>query len=144
MGYRKGIPRITVGRYAGTPINQLPNSYLRWMISQDFPKEWLDIARKKLSESPYSDEYLNVTRHAYDQFSLRFLSMWQTDGQEMGIGTFIVKRAEEAWKAGEDVSKHRHQDDGIVKLWRGVKWVFRVSPMFPDYKELITCMPEQD
>lgn len=114
------------------------------MISQDFPKEWLDIARKKLSESPYSDEYLNVTRHAYDQFSLRFLSMWQTDGQEMGIGTFIVKRAEEAWKAGEDVSKHRHQDDGIVKLWRGVKWVFRVSPMFPDYKELITCMPEQD
>ena len=132
---------MTVGRYAGTPIDQLPNSYLRWMITQDFPKEWLDVAHRKLKDSPYSNEYLSISRHAYDQFSLRFLAVWANEGQEMGIGTFLVKRAEEAWKHGEDVSKRRHQDDGIVKLWRGIKWVFAVSPRFKDYKDLITVMP---
>lgn len=137
---RKDIPKMHVGRYAGTPVDQLPNGYLRWVVMQDFPKEIIEVARRKLSESPYSNEYLNVSRHAYDQFSLRFLSVWANDGQEMGLGTFIAKRAEEAWSAGTDVSKRRHKDDGIVKLWRGIKWVFAVSPNFPDYKELITVM----
>lgn len=144
MSYRKGVPKINVGRYAGTPIDQLPNSYLRWMLTQKFPREWLEIAKRKISESPYSNDYLNISRHAYDQFSLRFLGVWQSEGQEMGIGTFLVKRATEAWNAGEDVSKHRHQDDGTVKLWRGMKFVFAVSATFPDYKELITVMPADD
>ena len=140
--YRKRVPKITLGRYAGTPIDQLPNSYLRWMIGQDFPKEWLEVARKKLSESPYSDEYLSISRHAYDQFSLRFLDLWKSEGQQMGLGTFIAKRATEAWTAGQDVSKRRHADDGTVKLWRGIRWVFNVSPVFPDYKDLITVYPD--
>lgn len=143
------MPTINVGRYAGTPIDQLPNSYLRWMLTQKFPKEWLDVAKRKLDASPYSAEYLTISRHAYDQFSLRFLDMWQAYlGTEQkkhdGIGTFLVKQAEEAWKEGQDVSKRRHQDDGTVKLWRGVKWVFAVSEQFPDYRELITVMPDAE
>lgn len=147
--FRKGVPKINVGRYAGTPIDQLPNSYLRWMLTQDFPREWLEIAKRKVSESPYSSDYLNVSRHAYDQYSLRFLERWQAhlgtaQVKHDGIGTFIARQALEAWEKGQDVSKRRHQDDGTVKLWEGIKYVFAVSPTFPDYRELITVMPDDD
>lgn len=137
------VPKITVGRYAGTPIDKLPNSYLRWMIGQDFPKAWLEIARKKLEQSDYNDTYLSVSRHAIDMFSKRFLDRWlKTEARKDGDGlaTFLVKQAEQAWEKGADVSKRRHQDDGIVKEWEGIRYVFGVNPNFPDYKDVITVM----
>ena len=142
------IPVINVGKYKGTPIDQLPTSYLRWMLGQDFPPEWLAIAKAKVESSPFSNEPLAVSRHAIDRFSLRFLSLWElhrsnaevTHIEAYGIATFLVKLGEEAWSKGQDVSKNRHQDDGIVKQWRGVKFVFNQSAQFPDYRELITVM----
>lgn len=144
-----GIPKILVGKYRGTPIDQLPNSYLRWMITQDFPEDWLRIARKKLEASPYSNINLNVTRHAIDQFSLRFLEKWQVSNtalrmagqKEVGLGTYMALEAELAWKDGEDVSKKRHDRDGIVKEFDGIKWVFNLNPKYPEYKDVITVMP---
>ena len=138
-------PIITVGRYAGTPIDQLPNSYLRWMISQDFSQEWLEIARKKLEESEYHDLYLNVSRHAIDMFSKRFLSLWAQSESEkgeeaVGLASFIADLAQKAWDNGEDISKNRHKDDGIVKEFEGIKWVFNINPKYPDYKDIITVM----
>lgn len=142
MAYRKSIPKINVGKYAGTRIDQLPNGYLRWMLTQDFPKEWLEIARQKLKDSPYSDEFLSVSRHTYDQFSLRFMDKFvDRPDKAIGLGTFVAKEALRAWKEGIDVSKHRHQDDGICKELDGIVWVFNVSPQFPDYKDVITCYP---
>ena len=138
-------PTITVGRYAGTPIDQLPNSYLRWMITQDFPKGFLDAAKKKLEESNYNDLFLNVSRHAIDMFSKRFLELWiqsESDKSEeaMGLASFIADLAQKAWESGEDISKNRHKDDGIVKEFKGVKWVFNINPKYPDYKDIITVM----
>lgn len=149
MSWNKSVPKINVGRYAGTPIDQLPNSYLRWMLTQKFPKDWLEVAKRKLAASPYSNDYLSISRHAFDQFSLRFLDRWQAYlGTEQvkhdGMGTFIAKEAERAWSEGIDRSKRRHQDDGVVKELDGIKWVFGVSPTFPDYKDLITVMPVDD
>ncbi|KKK92168.1 hypothetical protein LCGC14_2705630 [marine sediment metagenome] len=138
-------PIIIVGRYAGTPIDKLPNSYLRWMITQDFPKDWLEAARKKLKESDYNDLHLNVSRHAIDMFSKRFIDRWlnsessRSDGD--GLATYMAKLAEKAWEKGKDVSKKRHKDDGIVKEYLGIKWVFGVNPNYPDYKDVITVMP---
>ena len=145
----KKPPIITVGRYSGTPIDKLPNSYLRWMITQDFPKNWLEFARRKLEESDYNDVYLNVSRHATDMFSKRFIEQWiQSESHKEdkgdGIATYIAKQAQEAWEKGADVSKHRHKDDGIVKNHKGIKWVFNVNPNYPDYKDVITVMPSGD
>lgn len=139
------IPVINVGRYSGTPIDQLPTSYLRWMLGQDFPAEWLAIAKAKVDASPFHNEPLTVSRHAIDRFSLRFAQLWQhhlagKPEKPDGIATFLVKLAEDAWKNGSDVSKNRHQDDGIVKFHRGIKFVFNQNEKFPDYKELITVM----
>lgn len=140
------IPIIQVGRYAGTPIDKLPNGYLRWMMLQDFPKEWLEIAQRKLENSDHNDTYLFVSRHAIDMYSKRFLGTWlmkeaSKDGD--GLATFIVKQAQEAWGKGVDVSKNRHKDDGIVKELDGVRYVFGINTDFPDYKEVITIYPSE-
>ena len=136
---------MPVGKYAGKRIDQLPNSYLRWMLGQDFPKVLLEAAKAKVSQSKYSDEYITVSRHAIDMFSLRFFPMWcdymeEPMHEHSGFGTYLANMATRAWEHGKDESKRRHQDDGIVKRYANVLWVFQVSPHFPEYKELITVM----
>lgn len=147
MSFRKDIPKMTVGKYAGVQIDKLPNSYLRWMLGQDFPKLWLDIAKEKLAESPYSNDPIMVSRHAIDQFSLRFIEKWiNAHGStgEVGLGTFIAKEAERAWSEGINVSKHRHKDDGIAKMLDGIVWIFGQNPNYPEYRDVITCFPQKE
>lgn len=143
---RGQIPKINVGQYAGIPIDQLPVPYCRWMLTQDFPREWLEIAKMKCDASPQYKGTLVASKHAIDRFSVRFLSFWTeykfkcgARGYD-GIATFLVKLAEEAWKEGADVSKNRHQDDGIVLEYKGIKFVFNQGKVFPQYRELITVM----
>lgn len=138
-----------MGKYAGKPIDQLPNSYLRWMLTQDFPKEWLDIAHAKVKASRETQGgEINLSRHAIDNFSLRFLGKWNSynmatmsEDQLIGLASFVAKLAQEAWEHGIDRSKHRHQNDGTVKEFDGIKWVFGINPAYPDYKDVITVMP---
>jgi len=145
---RKTVPVITVGRYAGTPIDKLPNSYLRWMITQDFSEEILEAVKSKLEDSEYNDLYLSISRHAIDMFSKRFLWRWvnaRDEGETNdGLATFMAKLAQEAWDKGTDISKFRHRDDGIVKNWDGIKWVFGVNPNYPDYRDVITVMSDTE
>lgn len=136
---------MEVGRYAGAFVDTLPNSYLRWIIAQDFSKEILEAAKKKLEESDYNDIYLNVTRHAIDMFSKRALNLWgESQGNRgddaIGIGTYVAMLAQDAWDKGLDISKNRHKDDGIIKEYMGIGWVFAVNDNYPDYKELITII----
>lgn len=143
------IPIMKVGRYAGVPVDKLPNSYLRWIITQNFSRDILEAAKQKLGESDYNDLFLSVSRHTIDMFSKRFLHVWieseNPKGKEMdGIATFIAKRAQEAWDKGKDVSKHRHQSDGVIKELDGIKWVFGVNPNYPDYRDVITVMQDTD
>ena len=140
---------MQVGRYSGVAVDKLPNSYLRWLIAQDFSKLIVDAAKQKLDESEHSDLFINVSRHTVDMFSKRFLGLWvnsEADKGEdaVGLGTFIATLAQQAWEHGEDISKHRHQDDGTVKLYKDIKWVFNVGLNYPDYKDVITVMPGTD
>lgn len=136
-------PVINVGKYAGTEIDKLPEPYLRWMVGQDFPKEWLDIVMKILRayDDPHS---IFVTRHAIDRYSQRFLYRWIQDCNECGLldglATYVTKKAEQAWEKGRNVSKYRYAKDGVIKEWEDVHFVFVVNRNFPEYKELITVM----
>lgn len=145
------IPVMPAGRYVGKRVDTLPASYLRWVISQKFAPEILACAKHKLESSDYNDLYLNVTRHAIDMFSKRFLTKWQRGVEEQfevyksmsktdGLATFVAKCAQEAWEKGLDRSRFRHEDDGVVKEFDGIKWVFQQNKNYPDYKELITIM----
>lgn len=140
---------MKVGRYNGKRVGTLPMSYLRWVIGQDFSPDILEAAKKKLEASDYNDLFLNISRHAIDMFSKRFLHLWAQQAIEMGdnkvgIATFITQLAQTAWEKGEDVSLHRHQDDGVVKQFEGIKWVFHVNPHYPDYREVITIMDSKE
>ena len=136
---------MPVGKYAGIPVDQIPNSYLRWMITQRFPKEILLAVETKLKKSDFDNTFIQTSRHAIDMYSKRFLFRWlkkeNIRGEEgEGIATHLAKAAQEAWEKGTDVSKNRHVDDGTVKLYDGVLWVFKVNLDFPDYKDLVTVM----
>jgi len=142
----KPMPRINISPFEGTPIDQLPVSYCRWMLMQDFfPREWMEIAKAKVDASPIHNEPIFISRHALDRFSIRFLREWTEykfthKAEYDGIATFLVKRAKEAWEKGNDVSKKRHRSDGIVKQYKGIKYVFNQSRRYPEYLELITVM----
>ena len=136
---------MPVGKYAGKTIESLPNHYLRWLITQKFPKAIVDAAIEKLKSSDYNDIYLSVSRHAIDMYSKRFLFRWMKKenirGEEgNGIATHVAEEAEIAWEKGEDVSKNRYAGDGVVKLYDGILWVFNVNPDHPDYKDVVTVM----
>lgn len=110
---------------------------------QEFPKPWLDAAKKKLDASNFDDTPINVSRHALDMFSLRFLKLWLNapkEEHELGIATYVARLAQEAWEKGKDISKHRHQDEPVTREYGGIKWVFAVSPELPDYKDVVTIM----
>lgn len=147
MAGEKEVPVITIGKYRGMKIDQLPNSYLRWMVMQQgMPEEWLICARNKLKQSDFDNTGINVSRHAIDMFSKRFIDLWNarnfklSDENKIGLGTYMAHMAQEAWESGIDVSKHRHPTDGIVKVYNNIKWVFALNPKYPEYKELVTVM----
>lgn len=137
-------PVMPVGRYAGVRVDQLPNSYLRWLMTQGFSKEITEAAERKLKRSDHADIYLSVSRHAIDMYSKRFLFRWMKmenirEGKEGdGLATHVAKQAELAWTNGIDVSKRRYEGDGIIKEYDGVFWVYKVNPDFPAYKDVIT------
>lgn len=137
-------PVMHVGRHAGKRVAELPVSYCRWIIMQKFPMEIVAAAKKKVDASSFNNLGINVSRHAMDMFSLRFLDYWfESDarGCDKGLGTFVAEYAERAWEEGKDVSKHRTQDDGIVKELDEIRFVYQVSPNFPEHKDVITCYP---
>ena len=132
------IPALKVGKYKGIPVDQLPMSYLKWILSKDFPEEIKKYARNKVTSNNTVTLQMEVTRHAYDKFSLLFLSTYfdRKDRTE-GIGSYLARMATEAHAQGKDVSKHRHEDDELVKEYKGVKYVFNRKG---EQKILITVM----
>lgn len=138
------MPTMPVGKFKGVRIDRLPNAYLRWVVKQNFSAAICKAAKKKLGSSEFYNEPINVTRHALDMYSKRFIDKWlETDwhtNEAPGLATFIAIKAKEAWLQGKDVSRHRHQEDAVVKEFLGVQWVFGVDPHHPEYLDVITVM----
>lgn len=140
------MPIMPNGKYYGKPVDQLPISYLEWMMTQKFPQELLEAAQKKLESSDQNHTYINVTRHCIDMFSKRFINLWieyiinSKTSKYDGLATFVARMAQEAWDKGEDVSKHRHADDGTVKCLNNIQWVYGLNPDYPDYKMVVSVM----
>lgn len=115
------IPILQFGKYKGKRIDQVPMSYLRWMLGQKFDKELMEYAKKKVETNKTVKDNLDVTRHAIDKFSLNFIDTWD---RKMGLGSYVTMKALEANEKGKDISKHRHADDQRIMEWEGIKYVF--------------------
>lgn len=134
---------LEVGRYRNIPIDKLPLSYLRWVVTQKFSPEIIGAALDKLNKSDYNNTHMNVTRHALDSYSKLFLYIWVThvekEGQKAdGFASFVTNEAIKAWEQGKDISKHRYEDDGIIKTLHGVSWVFHHNSETQEFKDVVT------
>jgi len=58
--------------------------------------------------------------------------------KKTGFATFVADQAQIAFMLGEDMSKERHKEDGIIKSYNGISWVFSNNNDNPE-KEVISC-----
>lgn len=127
------------GRYKDLPIDKIPNSYLRWVVGQPNMPDYVKIeANKKLEKSDHDDTDIEISRHAIDMFSKRFLNKWTN--QNIGFGTFVAHSALEALIKGLVVGDERKIGKGVKIYFDDIVWVFGWDSNFPQYKNLITVM----
>ena len=130
------IPVMKFGKYAGVRVDQLPEKYCRWIMTQDFPEEITKWAREKMKSNTTDFCEFDVTRHALDSYSLRFMNNYfERKDRSVGFATFVAREANIAFEKGKNVSKHRHQDEEIIKEYNGMKFVFNKKG---EVKTLIT------
>lgn len=122
------IPILQFGKYKGKRIDQVPMSYLRWILTQKFGSEIEKYAREKVSRNNTITDNLDVTRHAIDKFSLLFLDTWEE--RNIGLGSYVTRKALEANEKGKDISKHRHENDERIMEWEGIRYVFNNDSNF--------------
>ena len=139
----KDAPVIPAGKYRGLKVSSLTKGQLFWVLGQKFSPERMSIAKLKYETMSHCDVPIEVTRHAYDAFSLRFLGIWQESnlgklGVLKGIGTFISEVAQEALVSGENISKPKDRTTRTI-LYRDIKFVFN-KPKDGEKVVLITIM----
>lgn len=122
----KTIPIMSFGKYNGISMDKIPMDYLRWICTQDFPKDILEFASKKIGHNKTTNLPIGVSRHALDKYSLKYLGFWDT---KEGFASFVTKEAIEALRKGKDVSKNRFKGDKVIIEHKGIKWVFNDSKL---------------
>ena len=139
MGITKKPIVMPFGRYKGVAVKQMPNSYLRWLVTvPSLPQVIRDEAQTKLNDSDFDKTDIQITRHALDMFSKRFLDKW-TD-RKIGLATFVAHYSVDALSKGMLIKDKRDLDSGLVMFYDDVVWVFAWPPEAPDYKSLVTVM----
>lgn len=132
------VPMMTVGKYKGTRVDALPTSYCRWLLTQNFPEEILKYARRKVESNKTTDLPMEVTRHAYDSFSLRYMDIFvHRENKKEGFGSFVARMALEALEKGKDITVNRHRDENTRISYEGITWVFNRDG---ELKTLITVL----
>jgi uncharacterized protein (DUF3820 family) len=127
------------GRFRGMAVKQIPNSYLRWLITvDDVPEQIREEAKLKLEESDYDNTDIEITRHALDMFSKRFLHKW-TD-KKIGLASFVAQMSMEALTKGKMLSDERPWGRGVKFFYDDIVWVFTWNEQLPEFKALITIM----
>ena len=94
----------------------------------------MEAARLKLKVlERTTDVDIQITGHAFDQFSLRFIDVWD---KTVGISTFLRELAQKALEKGEDISTRKNKTDRVI-YYQGIKFVFNRDE---DSRVLITVM----
>ena len=127
------------GKYKGVEIKKINNSYLRWLLTiAGLPDDVREAASEKIKNSDFDQTDIQITRHALDMFSKRFLSRWED--RDIGLATFVARMAVKALKEGIEIKDNRKLERGLEILYENIIWVFNWPPEAPDYKSLITVM----
>lgn len=122
---------ISFGRHKGTRFTRLPISYLKWMVCQRTQAH--EIAAAELKRREVVTPKVEISGHAIDRFSQKFLTVWEDwrltanhDTYE-GLHAFLVRLAEEA-------AQRAHFQRADVVQHHGVLWVFELGGVWPVLK----------
>lgn len=127
------------GKFKGMAVKSIPNSYLRWLITiEDVPDVVREEAKLKLEISDFDNTDIEITRHALDMFSKRFLYKW-TD-RSVGLGTFVANMSIEAQTKGRMIADNRPWGKGVKFFYDDIIWVLTWHEDLPQFKSLITVM----
>lgn len=138
------VPLMPAGKYKGVPVDKLPLSYCRWMLTQKFSPDIVKIARAKVEASPLKKKEIAVSVHAIDKFSLLYHDRWLSEGKpnNIGLGEYVIQLGTQALMLGKKLSTVGRPDDTNKRYeFDGVVYVFGFNDGTPDYKELVTLFP---
>lgn len=122
---------VQFGKYDGQRITRLPYSYLMWAVANDVQasvttrdgdKPFCLVAAAEIKRRGERIMDIDVSAHALDRISLRYLKKWQLErGHEEGLVNWAQRHAREAWTARTVADQ---KDDGTWEIEHfDMKWV---------------------
>lgn len=131
---------LDFGRHKGERLTRVPVSYLKWMVRDRTSMH--DYARAELERRGTSTPAIEVSGHAIDRFSQRFLWKWteyRTDTEkDIGLWSFLNQLAQEAWRHKHtNVSDNDEGQPEIKCTYEGINWVFAVQGEWPVVKSVM-------
>lgn len=113
------------GKHQGERITRVPVSYLRWMVNEGTPQA--DLAAAELMRRGTVFPEIDISGHAIDRASIRFLKQWEATRQkDEGLHAWLVRMAtaairHEAGTRENDRMNYSHQ--GITFCFKaGLRW----------------------
>jgi len=128
---------IDYGRHRGERFTRLPISYLKWMVRESAPQH--EYAKSELTRRGTSTPAIEVSGHAIDRFSQRFLGIWQQHcemtGETVGLWSYLNRLAGEAWHYLQTDPEVDAEGDRVVFI--GITWVFATNGQWPVVKSVM-------
>ena len=129
---------IDYGKHKGTKFTRLPIGYLKWMIRDRAPLH--ELARAELDRRGTNTPAIEVSGHAIDRFSERFLWKWiehrEDTGEKIGLWSYLNNLAAEAWRHAHVDPSVEEKDDGFKFRHADIQWVFATQGEWPVVKSV--------
>lgn len=125
--------RINYGRHQGELYTRIPIGYLKWMVCNRC-QEW-EVAEAELARREVVTPTIEVSGHAIDRFSQRFLTIWEehrqtANGTYEGLHAFLVRHGERAAAKAKFLNREKVEHLGI-------KWAFALDGAWPVLKSVM-------
>lgn len=128
---------IQFGKYKGEILTRLPQGYLRFIVMEKIrgpihlPPLNL-IAAAELERRGARSDFIEITGHAIDRFSFKYLDRWD---RKVGLYTFIEQQCERAIKKNR-LSKVQKNGSKVYRHL-GISWVIKSDLAIPVLKTVL-------
>lgn len=125
--------RLLGGKYRDQLLTRVPVGYLRWAVQNEVElKVELDggrvaplfqVAKVEIERRGERLGEIEVSPHAIDRLSERFLGIWHEHGAGTGLYSWAERAALEAWEKRHDLEAQQQEDGAWQIPWKGIVWV---------------------
>ncbi len=124
---------LDFGRHKGQLITRVPVGYLKWMVREHHDPD--GFAAAELARRGTELPAIEVSGHAIDRFTQRYLYLWTEHvadtGEDVGLWTYLNRRATAAWAAMLADVNTRKEEPEIKVTHEGERWVFANQGEWP-------------